>query len=105
MNPETANVTQTFPFSLANTNNKETTTTMMATQKETSYTMTPSGLVTTGNISETSTCKREVNNCAALSGGLGALAALMALGMVGVALGWVWSCSKGRGNSISIQER
>ena len=30
-------------------------------------------------------------NCAALSGGLGALAALMAVGMVGVALGWAWS--------------
>ena len=33
-------------------------------------------------------------NCAALSGGLRALAALMALGMVGAVLGWVWSCQR-----------
>ena len=80
-------------------------TTIMVAQRETSCTVTPSGLATTGNISETNTCKREVNNCAALSGGLGALTVLMALGMVGVALGWVWSCSKGRRKSISTQER
>ena len=39
-------------------------------------------------------------NCAALSGGLGGLAALMALGMVGVALGLAWSCHR-----TTIQEK
>ena len=39
---------------------------------------------------------KEVNNCAALSGGLGALAILMGLGLVGVIIGWVWSCHRRR---------
>ena len=43
-------------------------------------------------------------NCASLSGGLGALAALMAIGMVGVALGWAWSCHRRKGKSTT-QER
>ena len=42
-------------------------------------------------------------NCASLSGGLGALAALMAIGMMGVALGWAWSCHRRKGKS-TIQE-
>ena len=96
MNPEAANVTHTFHAEINTVSYKEPTTTIMATQRETSCTMTPSGLVTTGNISETSTCKKEVNNCAALSRGLGALAALMVLGVVGVVLGWVWSCLRRR---------
>ena len=40
-------------------------------------------------------------NCAALNGGLGALAALMAIGMVGVALGWAWSCHRRKGKSTT----
>ena len=51
MNPEAA----TFHFSLAKTNTvsyEEPTTTIMATQKETSCTMTPSGLVTILEISQ-----------------------------------------------------
>ena len=64
---------------------------------QTSYTLTPPSVqVAAGNIKE---C-----NCAALSGGLGALAALMALGMVGVVLGWVWSCQRRKGKSTT-QER
>ena len=46
----------------------------------------------------------QVNNCPALAGGLGALTAVMALGLVGMVLGWVWSCYKRRGKS-TIQER
>ena len=46
-----------------------------------------------GGVNQTA---KEVNNCAALSGGLGALAALMTLGVVGVVLGWAWSCQRRR---------
>ena len=44
-------------------------------------------------------------NCAALSGGLGALASLMALGMVGAVLGWVWSCQRQRRRRYGDKER
>lgn len=40
----------------------------------------------------------------ALGGGLGALAAILILLLVGVVLGWVWYCYKKRGKSNS-QER
>lgn len=45
----------------------------------------------------------QANNYPALAGGLGALTVVMALGLVGVILGWAWSCRR-RGKS-TIQER
>ena len=64
---------------------------------QTSCTVTPPSMqAATRNVSGTGHCQTKEYNCTALSGGLGALAALMALGVVGVALGWVWSCQKGR---------
>ena len=48
--------------------------------------------------------KATITNCAALGGGLGALAGVMFLGLVGVVLGWVWSCHRSREKS-TITER
>ena len=44
------------------------------------------------------------NNCAKLAGGLGVLTAVMTLLLVGVVLGWVWSCHK-RTRSFSIKKK
>ena len=69
---------------------------------QTSCTVTPPSMqAAAGNMTGTG---HPQANCAALSGGLGVLAALMALGMVGVVLGWVWSCQKRKGKA-TIQER
>ena len=42
--------------------------------------------------------------CTALGGGLGILSAVLAILLVGVVLGWVWSCHRKRGKS-GIHER
>ena len=47
---------------------------------------------------------KEVYICTPLTGGLGALVVVMAIGLVGVVLGWVWSCHRKRGKS-PIKER
>ena len=47
----------------------------------------------------------EVNNCAALSGSLEALVALVAVGMLGVVLGWIWSYHKIKRKKNNVQER
>ena len=59
-------------------------------------------LPTGGRVNQTA---KEVNNCAALSGGLGALVALMAVGMLGVVLGWIWSYQKMKRKKSNVQER
>lgn len=60
---------------------------------------------TDGNVQETGPDQaREVNNCSALAGGLGTLAALMVSGLVGVAIGWTWSYHRRREKS-NDQER
>ena len=66
-------------------------------------TATPPG--PTGNARETGQDQaKEVDNCSALAGGLGTLAALMVLGLVGMAIGWAWSYHRRREKS-NDQER
>lgn len=44
-------------------------------------------------------------NAAALGGGLGALSIILALGLVGVVTGWVWSChNRSRRESPTLHE-
>ena len=57
----------------------------------------------TGNARETGKNQQQ-KDCTALAGGLGALAAFMALGLVGVVVVWVWSYHRRRGTS-SLKER
>ena len=44
------------------------------------------------------------DHCTALGGGLGILSAVLAILLVGVVLGWVWSCHRRKGKS-GIHER
>ena len=49
--------------------------------------------VTTGNMADTEGGRTE-ENCMAVGAGLGTLAAVLTLILVGVVLGWVWSCCR-----------
>ena len=43
--------------------------------------------------------QRRTDSCTAIGGGLGALAAVLALTLVGVVLGWVWHCRRNKGKA------
>ena len=53
----------------------------------------PTSTVTTGNMTRTEGGRTE-ENCVAVGAGLGTLAAVLILVLVGVVLGWVWSCHR-----------
>ena len=46
---------------------------------------------------DTPLSQRRIDSCTAIGGGLGALAAVLALTLVGVVLGWVWHCHRNKG--------
>ena len=57
-----------------------------------------------GNSGDSTNPMAVEDHCTALGGGLGLLSAVLAILLVGVVLGWVWSCQRMRGKS-GILER